>query len=119
MRLRELAALALFSLPAAAQHGSSETLNPYTTPDHQRAGAALFRAQCAGCHGPDGTGTGAGPDLVSGAWKHGGTDEAVFRTISKGIAGTSMPAFNAFTGLQVWQLVTTKQRVWKLEEVAA
>src|ERR1017187_7793812 len=38
-------------------------------------------------------------------WKHGGSDEALFGTISKGLPGTSMPAF-AFSGLQIWELVT-------------
>lgn len=89
----------------AAQHGSSSAVNPYTGPDHAAAGAKLYRAQCAGCHGPDGAGTGAGPSLTSGSFRRGGTDEAIFHTISTGVPGTSMPAF-PFSGLQVWQLVT-------------
>ena len=36
---------------------------------------------------------------------HGGSDEALFRTISKGVPGTTMPAFS-FSGIQIWQLVT-------------
>ena len=105
MRLKAIAAAAFFMLPALAQHGSTTVVNPYTGPDHERAGAMLFRSQCAGCHGPDGAGTGAGPTLVSGAYTHGGSDEALFRTISKGLPGSSMPAFS-FSGLQVWELVT-------------
>ena len=80
-------------------------VNPYTLPDDEQAGGKLFRPQCAGCHGPDGSGTGAGPSLASGTWKHGGSDDALFRTISKGVPGTAMPAFS-FSGLQIWQLVT-------------
>lgn len=112
MRLRGLGAVILsllvwgsLSTPMLAQHGSQTVVNPYTTPEHEEAGARLFRAQCAGCHGPDGTGTGAGPNLASGARVHGNSDEALFRTISKGLQGTSMPAFS-FTGLQIWELVT-------------
>ncbi len=90
---------------AFAQHGSSNTVNPYTTPEHAASGAALFRKQCAGCHGLEGAGAGAGPALNSGRFQRGGSDEALFQTISKGVAGTTMPAF-AFTGLQTWQLVT-------------
>ena len=71
----------------------------------KKPGAALFRSQCAGCHGPDGNGTGAGPNIASGTLPHGDSDEAVFRTISKGLPGTSMPGFS-FSGLQIWQLVT-------------
>jgi cytochrome c oxidase cbb3-type subunit 3 len=98
--------MALFCVPATAQHGSSATVNPYNNPEHERAGAALDRAQCAGCHGRDGVGTGAGPDIASGAFRHGSSDEALFRTLSKGVSGTSMPAFSAFSSLQIWQLVT-------------
>jgi cytochrome c oxidase cbb3-type subunit 3 len=99
------AALAFLALPVLAQHGSTTVVNPYTGREHERAGAALFRSQCAGCHGLEGGGTGAGPNLASGAFSHGSSDEALFRTISKGIAGTSMPGFS-FSGLQIWQLVT-------------
>jgi cytochrome c oxidase cbb3-type subunit III len=105
MTLRGIAAALCLVLPVLAQHGSSTAVNPYTGPDHEKAGAALFRAQCAGCHGPDGGGTGAGPNLAAGALSHGATDEAVFRTISKGLPGTSMPGFS-FSGLEIWQLVT-------------
>jgi putative heme-binding domain-containing protein len=103
--LRETCAIVFFTLPVLAQHGSTTVVNPYTTREHQQAGAMLFRAQCAGCHGPDGTGTGAGPSLASGTFVHGGSDEALFRTISKGVPGTTMPAFS-FSGLQTWELVT-------------
>jgi cytochrome c oxidase cbb3-type subunit 3 len=99
------AAVALLSLPGLAQHGSTAAVNPYTSQDHEQAGAKLFRSQCAGCHGPDGAGTGAGPDLASGTFTNGGSDETLFRTISKGVPGTSMPAFS-FSGLQIWELVT-------------
>jgi putative heme-binding domain-containing protein len=37
---------------------------------------------------------------------HGGSDEAVFRTISKGVPGTTMPAF-AFSGIQICSLSLT------------
>jgi cytochrome c oxidase cbb3-type subunit III len=105
MCLKGIGAVALFSLPVLAQHGSVTVVNPYTSQEHEQAGAKLFRAQCAGCHGPDGTGTGAGPNVASGTFVHGGTDEALFRTISKGLPGTSMPPFS-FSGLQIWELVT-------------
>ena len=97
--------LSWLSLSLAAQHGSTTAVNPYTQPEDVLAGAKLFRAQCAGCHGPEGAGTGAGPSLTSGTFRRGGSDEALFQTISKGVPGTSMPAF-AFSGLQIWQLVT-------------
>ena len=105
MTLKGIAVAAFFVLPALPQHGSTTAENPYIGPEHEKAGAALFRSQCAGCHGPDGTGSGAGPNIASGKLPHGDSDEAVFRTISKGLPGTSMPGFS-FSGLQIWQLVT-------------
>jgi putative heme-binding domain-containing protein len=103
--LKGTGVIVLFSLPVLAQHGSTTVVNPYNSPEHGQAGAKLFRAQCAGCHGPDGAGTGAGASLTSGTFVHGGSDEALFRTISKGVPGTTMPAFS-FSGLQIWELVT-------------
>src|SRR5437773_12489766 len=105
MRVTGFAVPILFALPLLAQHGSTSVVNPYTSPEHAQSGATLFRSQCAGCHGLDGAGTGAAPSLISGAFQRGGSDEELFRTISKGVAGTAMPAF-AFSGLQVWQVVT-------------
>ena len=55
------------------------------------AGELLFRLHCAECHGLDGQG-GLGPDLTRGVYRHGETDEALYRTISQGVAGTRMPA---------------------------
>jgi len=104
-RLEAFALAALLYGPLWAQPGGAAVVNPYTGPEDREAGEKLFRSRCAGCHGPDGSGTGAGPNLVSGSWLHGGSDDALFRTISKGLPGTSMPAFS-LSGLQVWQLVT-------------
>lgn len=98
-------ALVLVCVPAMAQHGSTTAVNHYTGPEHALAGAKLYRAQCASCHGLHGNGAGAGPSLTTGAFRHGGSDEALFRTISKGISGTAMPPF-PFSGLNIWQLVT-------------
>jgi putative heme-binding domain-containing protein len=100
-----IVAVVVLASPLLAQHGSTTVVNPYTSREDEQAGARLFRAQCAGCHGPDGTGTGAGPNLASGVLVHGRSDEALFGTISKGVPGTTMPAFS-FSGLQIWELVT-------------
>lgn len=57
-----------------------------------KEGASLFRAGCAPCHGLNARGGGRGPDLTSGRWTHGSTDNDIFRTISQGVPGTEMPA---------------------------
>ncbi len=96
--------LPLFAM-LIAQHGSSTAVNPYTKPDDVTAGTTLYRGRCAGCHGPDGIGAGAGPALNTGRYRHGASDEALYRTISKGVGGTTMPAFNNLTALQTWQVI--------------
>lgn len=57
-----------------------------------KEGASLFRAGCAPCHGLNARGGGRGPDLTSGRWTHGSTDDDIFRTITQGVPGTEMPA---------------------------
>lgn len=63
----------------------------------------MFRSHCAACHGPGGQGGAAGPDLTTGSFKRSDSDEALFAIISKGIPGTTMPAFGG-SGKEVWQL---------------
>jgi alcohol dehydrogenase (cytochrome c) len=76
--------------------------NPRTTKADVAAGGELFRSQCAQCHGRDGKGA-LGPDLTTGALRHGGSDWALFRTISEGIPGTAMPP-STLPGDSVWQV---------------
>jgi len=97
----------LLFLPALAvlhaQHGSSAD-RPFSTPEDVAAGTLSFRSQCAACHGPDATGGVVGPSLATGSFKSGGSDEALFRVITKGIPGTAMTAFT-LNGREVWQLI--------------
>ena len=74
-------ALLILTLPAPTQQS-----------DAVAAGAARFRIYCSECHGRQGRG-GRGPDLASGRWTHGGTDEDIARIIAKGLPGAGMPAF--------------------------
>jgi len=69
-----------------------------------KEGASLFRANCSPCHGLSARGGGRGPDLTAGRWTHGGSDSAIFRTISQGVPGTEMPA-NAFEDSEIWAIV--------------
>jgi cytochrome c oxidase cbb3-type subunit III len=97
------ALLAVAALPLAGQHGSVTVSNPYNSPADLAAGMKIFRSRCAGCHGPDGSG-GSGPDLTTGNLRHGASDDAIFQSIAKGVAGTPMPAFD-LNGREIWQLV--------------
>ncbi|MEM1054831.1 MAG: c-type cytochrome [Bacteroidota bacterium] len=53
------------------------------------AGAEVFAANCAACHGPDGGGT-IGPNLTDAYWIHGGEPETVFRIITEGVIEKGM-----------------------------
>src|SRR5947209_11359008 len=88
----------------AQDHGSI-TGNPFSTPWDRMEGMRLFKSTCAGCHGLEGAGGSNGPSLTTGTVKHGGSDEALFRTITKGVPDTPMAAF-PLDGGQVWQLIT-------------
>ena len=61
-------------------------------PTETSKGRQLFLRNCSACHGDTGKG-GRAPDLTTGNWAHGGTDAALLKNITKGIAGTQMPAF--------------------------
>lgn len=76
--------------------------NPYTAEADIAAGAKLFRSQCALCHGLEGTG-GSAPDLTIGTFRHGSSDLALFRTISRGITGSVMEG-----------LTLPQESIWKV-----
>lgn len=103
--MREVLILLLLALSVVGQHGSNTAVNPYTTPLDAQAGARVYRGRCAGCHGVDASGTGAGPALNTGVFRYGRSDEDLFLTITKGVPGTSMPAFS-LSGKVTWQLVS-------------
>jgi putative heme-binding domain-containing protein len=70
---------------------------PPLSQDHQfysaadiEAGARLYRAQCAQCHGPNGDLVG-GIDLRKGQFRRSTTNEDLAKVIANGIPGTGMP----------------------------
>jgi putative heme-binding domain-containing protein len=87
----------------AATIAFGQISNPHTTPADVAAGARIFRAHCAECHGLKGEG-GRGPGLNSGVFFHGSADSDLARNISDGIPGTAMPGI-FFSPDQVWQIV--------------
>lgn len=97
----------LFFLPGLAvlqaQHGSIAGL-PFSTPQDVAEGQQSFKSQCAACHGLDASGGSVAPSLVSGTFKHGGSDEALFAVITKGVPGTAMSAF-PLGGKETWQII--------------
>lgn len=67
-------------------------------------GKALFRGNCAFCHGIDARGGSRGPDLTAGGRVTDAADAALFRTISKGIPGTEMPGSGA-RDEEIWMMI--------------
>ncbi|MBI4909111.1 MAG: c-type cytochrome [Acidobacteria bacterium] len=98
------AILILAAAAASAQHSSTTITNPYNTAKDRVEGAATYRSQCGACHGPDAKGGSGGPDLSRGQYKHAVSEEAMFKVITKGVPGTSMPGYS-FDGKLAWQLV--------------
>jgi putative heme-binding domain-containing protein len=91
------------ALWAQEQHGSIQ-LNPFSSLEDAAEGGKYFRSTCAACHGGDAAGGGNAPSLVTGTFKHGGSDEALYNTITKGVPGTPMTAYK-LNGRDVWQLI--------------
>jgi DMSO reductase family type II enzyme heme b subunit len=83
------------------------------------AGKAVYAAKCAGCHGPNGDGKGPAAELLlpkprdftSGIYKIRTTanktpsDQDLFRIISDGMPGTSMPSWSVLPEKDRWNLV--------------
>jgi cytochrome c oxidase cbb3-type subunit 3 len=68
-------------------------------------GQRVFDSNCAGCHGLDGRGGDKGIDIVDNMAGHNLTDAKLRGIISKGIAGTSMPAFPDLNPQQVRNII--------------
>lgn len=56
-------------------------------------GKAVFRSNCAFCHGLTGKG-GRGPNLVTSALVHQDSDDPLKKVIKSGVPGTTMPSFS-------------------------
>jgi cytochrome c oxidase cbb3-type subunit III len=82
---------------------AQEITNPKNTPADVEAGAKIYRSHCAECHGIKGDG-GRGPDLTTGRFHHGSSDQALLNNIMNGIRGTEMPGIY-LQSHQVWKVV--------------
>ncbi len=103
----------VFTLAGFAMHGilsATAGEKSQATPEILAEGKALYEKKCAVCHGTDGRGDGSAAyllypkprDLTSGRFKVRSTmnlptDEDLFRTVTNGLAGTSMPSWASLT----------------------
>lgn len=79
--------------------------NPYTSAADIESGKRLFAANCAVCHGFDGSG-GRGANLKRPKLQRAKDDRALFFVIRQGIQGTEMPpAWWVLNEHEIWQLV--------------
>ena len=91
-----------------SQHGSNPGNSPKNKKDLLRLGSTVYKHMCVHCHGQDGNGGGKAiaylypwpRDFRKGVFKYRTTpfgslpqDKDIYRTISRGIPGTSMPAW--------------------------
>lgn len=82
------------------------------TPDLVAHGKALYKTNCALCHGPGGKGDGpAGAslnpkprNLVAGGWKKGGTTLGMFDVLSHGLPPSAMASYAHLPAVDRWSL---------------
>ena len=91
--------------PAAAE---SPVARYAKDPAAVERGRLIFIGSCGGyCHDLHGAER-AAPSLFDCTWKHGGSDEEIFHTISEGVPGTQMPPWkNGLPGgaEDIWKVV--------------
>jgi putative heme-binding domain-containing protein len=89
--------------PVAAAGQDPAKKNPLEgNADAIRTGAVLFDLRCSECHGNDAKG-GLGPDLTV-LRASGASDERLFQTVRRGVAGTDMPRSNAPDN-EIWSIL--------------
>jgi len=73
------------------------------------AGADIYKASCAACHGQNGEGNAVGPNLTDEYWLNGGSKDDVFKLIALGNATKGMQPYKGTLDeiklVQVWSFV--------------
>lgn len=78
----------------------------------------IYVQLCAACHGENLQG-GQGTSLIDGVWKHGASDEEIFRSIAKGNISLGMTPWEGFlTGDQIRSMVIFLREKEREAEVA-
>jgi cytochrome c oxidase cbb3-type subunit III len=77
-------------LSKAANLIDENTVKLVTEQEAIKAGEAIFKQNCAACHGDKGQGM-VGPNLTDEYWLHGGNIKSVFKTIKYGFPAKGMP----------------------------
>jgi len=89
-----------------APASAAQQKNPYAGQSTAAAaGAKLYAANCASCHGANGQGTGNIPALTAGPTQS-APDGEVFWFITKGSINNGMPGWGQLPEQERWQIVT-------------
>jgi len=95
-------------------------------------GRELFAKHCAGCHGPEGRGNGPAAqfllirprDFTVGKFKYKSTpvgfqpiDGDIYRSLFRGLPGSSMPSWRELSDEQLWLLVDTVKSFYEGDRV--
>lgn len=103
---------------AVCSLASAQGQNPFTGDAKEiEVGRATFRIYCSPCHGIQAQG-GRGPDLTTGIYAVGDTDQALYDVIANGIPGTEMPASGPprMTSDSIWRVVAYMRSIAKREQ---
>jgi high-affinity iron transporter len=84
-----------------------------TSQEARAAGAELFAANCAICHGATGDGRGLRHEgmnpppanLTMLAWSEEKSGSRIYKAIHDGVPGTAMPSWATLSERQIWDLV--------------
>ncbi|MGK5081895.1 c-type cytochrome [Bdellovibrionota bacterium FG-1] len=109
-----LALTALAVLTVTVAQAGSNLKDPWvSTPELVSHGKALFQAQCAACHGPEGKGNGPAAAVlnppprnfsVTTGWKNGRKVSMIFKTLKEGLPGSAMASFGTLPADDRWAL---------------
>jgi alcohol dehydrogenase (cytochrome c) len=91
---------------------------PGNTPADIAAGARVFSAECAGCHGADAGGGPGAPPLLGREFKHGDSEWALYRTIRYGVPETAMMA-HPIGWQHIWQVIAYIRSLGVASEASA
>jgi cytochrome c oxidase cbb3-type subunit III len=113
----------VIAVPACDRAPGQRSIETYVAPDKVLDFTRLYAANCAGCHGLDGSG-GAALGLANQTYLAIASDDVIRHTIAAGIPRTPMPAFSRRSGgmltdQQVDVLVTGMRTQWANPRAAA
>lgn len=93
-------------LEKSANNVDENTVKLLTGANDLAAGQKIFETACFACHGKLGEG-GVGPNLADAYWLHGGSVQAIFKTIKYGVPEKGMKSWkDDYSPLQLAQLTS-------------